>query len=57
MGTPEDHSNFINAVISEKAFDSISAYIDYAKKADDAEIIAGGNYDKSKVILLNQLLL
>ena len=40
--------NFINAVISEKAFDKISKYIDYAKKSEDAEIIAGGNYDKSK---------
>ena len=47
MGSPEDTSNFINAVISEKAFESISSYIDYAKNADDAEIIAGGNYDKS----------
>jgi 1-pyrroline-5-carboxylate dehydrogenase len=47
MGSPEDTSNFINAVISEKAFDSISAYINYAKQADDAEIIAGGNYNKS----------
>jgi 1-pyrroline-5-carboxylate dehydrogenase len=47
MGSPEDTSNYINAVISEKAFDSISSYIDYAKKANDAEIIAGGNYDKS----------
>jgi len=47
MGSPNDTSNFINAVISEKAFDSISSYIDYAKKANDAEIIAGGNYDKS----------
>ena len=47
IGSPEDISNFINAVISEKAFDSISSYIDYAKNADDAEIIAGGNYDKS----------
>ncbi len=47
MGSPEDTSNFINAVISEKAFDSISSYIDYAKNVDDAEIISGGNYDKS----------
>ncbi len=47
MGSPEDPSNFINAVISEKAFDSISAYIDFAKEADDAEIIHGGNCDKS----------
>tara|TARA_B100001142_G_scaffold110100_1_gene112114 strand:- start:12560 stop:14185 length:1626 start_codon:yes stop_codon:yes gene_type:complete len=47
MGSPEDTSNFINAVISEKAFDSIASYIDYAKNSKDAEIIAGGNYDKS----------
>ena len=47
MGSPADTSNFINAVISEKAFDSIVSYIDYAKKSDEAEIIVGGNYDKS----------
>jgi len=47
MGSPEDTSNFINAVISEKAFDNISSYIDYAKNSNDAEIITGGNYDKS----------
>ena len=47
MGAPDDTSNFINAVISEKAFNSISSYIDYAKSAEDAEIIAGGSYDKS----------
>lgn len=48
MGSPEDPSNFINAVISEVSFDKIASYIDFAKNADDAEIIAGGNYDKSK---------
>lgn len=48
MGDVEDFGNFINAVIDEKAFDSISSYIAYAKEAADAEIIAGGNYDKSK---------
>lgn len=47
MGTPEDTNNFINAVIDEKAFDRIAGYIDYIKAASDAEIIAGGNYDKS----------
>ena len=47
MGSPEDTSNFINAVINEKAFDSIASYIDYAKNANDAEIIIGGGYDKS----------
>ena len=48
MGSPEDPSNFINAVISESAFNSISEYIDFAKKDNNAEIIAGGNYDKTK---------
>ena len=48
MGSPEDPSNFINAVIDEKAFDRIVAYIDYVKEQSDAEIIVGGGYDKSK---------
>ncbi len=48
VGSPEDYSNFVNAVIDEKAFDKISHYIDNAKKADSAEIIAGGTYDKSE---------
>ena len=48
MGSPEDTSNFINAVIDERAFDKIAGYIDYIKEHNDAEIIVGGNYDKSK---------
>jgi 1-pyrroline-5-carboxylate dehydrogenase len=48
MGPTEDFTNFINAVIDEKAFDKISNYISEAKKADGVEIIAGGNFDKSK---------
>ncbi|MCE3295892.1 MAG: pruA [Crocinitomicaceae bacterium] len=48
MGSPEDTSNFINAVIDERSFDKISGYIDHIKNASDAEIIAGGGYDKSK---------
>ena len=48
MGSPSDTSNFINAVIDEVAFDKIAGYIDYIKAQDDAEIIVGGNYDKSK---------
>jgi 1-pyrroline-5-carboxylate dehydrogenase len=48
MGEPDDFSNFINAVIDERAFDKIAGYIDYAKSQNDAEIICGGNYDKSK---------
>ena len=48
MGTPRDFTNFITAVIDEKAFDRIAKYIDDAKNDADAEIVAGGNYDKSK---------
>jgi 1-pyrroline-5-carboxylate dehydrogenase len=48
MGVPEDFTNFINAVIDEKAFDKIAKYIDNAKKSEAVKIIAGGNYDKSK---------
>jgi 1-pyrroline-5-carboxylate dehydrogenase len=48
MGSPEDMSNFITAVISEASFDKLARYIDQAKKDNDAEVIIGGNYDKSK---------
>jgi len=48
MGSPEDMSNFITAVIHEGSFDKLAKYIDEAKADSDAEIIAGGNYDKSK---------
>lgn len=47
MGSPDDTSNFVNAVISERSFDKIASYIEFAKQANDAEIIAGGKYDKS----------
>ncbi|WP_438963356.1 L-glutamate gamma-semialdehyde dehydrogenase [Winogradskyella sp.] len=48
MGSPEDMSNFITAVIHEGSFDKLAKYIDQAKADSDAEIIAGGGYDKSK---------
>lgn len=48
MGSPEDMSNFINAVIDEKAFDKIASYIDYIKEQQDAEIICGGGYNKTE---------
>ena len=47
MGTPEDPSNFINAVIDNKAFTKLSGYLDQAKKDADAEIIIGGGYNDS----------
>ena len=48
MGSPEDPSNFINAVIDKKAFTKLSGYLDQAKKDADADIIIGGGYDDSK---------
>ena len=48
MGTVEDFTNAMNAVIDEASFDSIKGYIDFAKKAKDAEIIIGGKCDKSE---------
>jgi len=48
VGSPEDFSNFVNAVIHEGSFNKITSYIDKAKAASDAEVILGGGYDKSK---------
>jgi len=47
MGTPEDFSNFVTAVIHEGSFDKLAKYIDQAKADADADVIIGGNYDKS----------
>ena len=46
-GSPEDFTNFVNAVIDERAFDKIAGYIEDARKTQGVEIIAGGKYDKS----------
>jgi len=48
MGSPEDFTNFINAVIDEKSFDNIKKYIDNAKNDKKAEIWVGGKCDKSQ---------
>jgi len=48
MGDPENFTNFINAVIDERAFDKISGYIAQAKNDEGVEVLTGGNYDKSK---------
>ncbi len=45
MGTTEDFSNFINAVIDKKAFKFITSYIDAAKNSKDAKVVIGGEYD------------
>ena len=47
MGNPEDFTNFVNAVIDEKAFHNICSYIDFAKNDHEHELIIGGNYNKS----------
>ena len=46
MGTVEDFSNFVNAVIDEKSFDNITKYINKAKKDKKAKILVGGNFSK-----------
>ena len=48
MGSPEDMSHFITAVIHEGSFDKLVSYIDQAKKDNDVEVLVGGTYDKSK---------
>ena len=49
MGSTEDFTNFINAVIDEKSFDKLQDYIKKAgKKGSNAKILSGGNCDKSK---------
>ena len=48
MGSPENFTNFINAVIDKKSFQKITKYIDGVTKSSDAEIIIGGNYDDSR---------
>ncbi|WP_405413361.1 L-glutamate gamma-semialdehyde dehydrogenase [Maribacter sp. Asnod1-A12] len=47
-GSPEDMSNFITAVIHEGSFDKLAKYITQAKEDKNAEIYAGGSFDKSK---------
>ena len=48
MGSPENFENFVTSVIDEKSFDKIATYIDNADSNDDADVIIGGKYDKSK---------
>ena len=48
MGDVSDFSNFMGAVIDEKSFDDISGYIDHARQSADAEVLVGGERDKSE---------
>jgi 1-pyrroline-5-carboxylate dehydrogenase len=47
MGSTEDPSNYVNAVIHEGSFDKIASFLDAAKKDADVEVIIGGGHDKS----------
>jgi 1-pyrroline-5-carboxylate dehydrogenase len=48
MGPVEDFTNFVNAVIDEPSFDKLKGFIDRAKDDKDADVLFGGNCDKSK---------
>jgi 1-pyrroline-5-carboxylate dehydrogenase len=48
MGSPRDFTNFMNAVIDQAAFNSITEYIKFCKTSNEAEIISGGEYDDTK---------
>ena len=47
MGDARDFTNFMTAVIDQRAFDKITGYIDRAKASDVCEIVAGGGSDAS----------
>ena len=48
MGTVEDFTNFVNAVIDEKSFDKLEGYIKNSRKRDSgAKIWVGGKCDKT----------
>lgn len=57
IGDVADFNNFMNAVIDESAFDRIMGYINYAIESPDAEILIGGEGDKSKGYFINPTIL
>ena len=48
QGHASDFSNFMTAVIDEKAFNRVSGAIDRAHADKSIDVIAGGTYDKSE---------
>jgi 1-pyrroline-5-carboxylate dehydrogenase len=48
VGSPEDPSNFVNAVIDKNSFEKCRGYIDRANASGEAEVAIGGKYDDSK---------
>jgi 1-pyrroline-5-carboxylate dehydrogenase len=57
VGSVEDFSNFINAVIDERSFDKIKGYIDRAAADPKAKIVTGGKTDKSKGYFIHPTLI
>ncbi len=57
MGSPEDFTNFMCAVIDENAFDTITGYIEHAKTHPEFKIIAGGESDKTTGYFINPTLI
>jgi 1-pyrroline-5-carboxylate dehydrogenase len=47
MGDPRDFRNYVNAVIDENSFDNAMRYIEQARTSARAEILFGGQGDKS----------
>ncbi|EFK33487.1 1-pyrroline-5-carboxylate dehydrogenase [Chryseobacterium gleum] len=48
IGSPEDTSNFVNAVIDKNSFEKCKGYIDRANASGEATVAIGGKYDDSK---------
>jgi len=57
VGSVEDFTNFVNAVIDERSFDKIAAYIDNARQDPTIEVVAGGTYDKSEGFFIQPTIL
>lgn len=48
IGSPEDPSNFVNAVIDKNSFEKCKGYIERAEASSNANVIIGGKCDDSK---------
>ncbi|MFN3021747.1 L-glutamate gamma-semialdehyde dehydrogenase [Chryseobacterium sp. TY3] len=48
VGSPEDPSNFVNAVIDKNSFEKCKGYIDRANASSEANVVIGGTYDDAK---------
>ena len=57
MGPAEDFTNFFNAVIDKGAYTTIKGYIDFARSAPDAKILAGGGCDDSEGFFIQPTLI